>query len=253
MTTEPVTLEVEPGISVPAAQVAPGEVSGVASALKLPAVRGAVAVVGGAKEFDTPEFEAVRAQVARLLAELAELAAAQGLAVVDGGTPHGVMRLMGAARAGQGGGFPLIGVVPLGRVTWAGRAEGEGGGTALEPRHSAFVLVESDQWGGESSTLAALVHALAGERAALEVVINGGDVTLLDVGAFLEQGERGDVVAIAGSGRLADDVVAAAGGEARDAALRVFIETGRVRTFPLGSAQGAFTDTLGELMGVERL
>lgn len=254
MEFETLSLDLASDKTTPAVRVAPdsdalgAHVARIAQALDLAGLKGTIAVVGGANDFDTDEFGAVRKKVAGLLSQVADVAAARHLAVIDGGTAHGIMRLMGEARAGQGGGFPLVGVVPEGRVSWAGRPEGQGGLTRIDAHHSAIVLVETDTWGGESDTLAALVHALAGDQPRLEVVVNGGDVTLRDVLAFLKHGSTGKVIVLAGTGRLADDIAAAIGaGRSDNPDFKVLLDSGRVDVVPLDISPADFSAHLTAL------
>ena len=241
------TLTLDNGVTAPAVRVPPGgDLSGLAGALALPTCCGAVALLGGASRFDVPEYRGIRAQVSRLLAELADLAASRGVLIIDGGTPFGVMRLIGQARADQGGGFPLVGVAPAGQVTWAGLSSGAGGETALDVNHSAFVLVEADNWGDEGGTLVAAAYTLAGDHPVLGILINGGDIARWDVWVYLQRG--GKLVVIEGSGRFADAVAAAVReGRSDDPMMQTVLATGRVHLFPLSSPSGAFAPWLRRL------
>jgi hypothetical protein len=243
------TLTLDSGATARAVQVPPdADLSGLAEALALPPCNGTLAVVGGAAGLDDPEFRMLRAQVRRLLDDLVHLAKANRLAVIDGGTPFGVMRLLGQARADLGGRFPLIGVAPLGKVTWPDRPSGEGDQTPLDPHHSAFVLVETDDWGGEADTLAAVACTLAGEQPTVEILIEGGEVARRDVWAYLQRG--GQVVAIEGSGRFADDLAGALRrGHSDDLTMRAMLATGRVYLFSLNSPPGAVIPWLRDLVG----
>jgi hypothetical protein len=248
MSGQAFTLKLEGGATARAVRMAPqADLAGLAGALALPPTQGAIAVVGGARGFDAPEFEALRRDAGRLLAELAAFAAGKRLAVVDGGTPYGVMRLLGQARAARGGGFPLVGVAPLGRVTWADRPAGQGGETSLDANHSAFVLVDADGWGDEADTLAAVAHALGGGQPALEILVNGGQVSRHDTRAFLRRG--GALVTVEGSGRFADELARALKqGYSGDETVQATLDTGRVHAFALDSPPGAFAARLEALL-----
>lgn len=235
------------GNGVAAVEVAPDSpVEGIREKLHLPAIRGAVAVVGGAAGFDKPQFKPVKIKVAHYIRELAALAAEANLAVVDGGTFSGYMRMLGEVHAAQPA-FPLIGVAPKGRVTWPNRhpslverlrsalvwldmAQVEERGQ-LDPNHSAFVLVKSDQWGGEVETLAQVAHHLANGFPAVEILINGGNIAKRDAAAFLGRG--GHLLVLEGTGRLADEVAAAVHHGSDDAQIQSLLKTGRVSLFSI--------------------
>jgi hypothetical protein len=248
MSWQTFTLTLAGGATARAVQIAPeADLAGLAEALALPPMQGTIAVVGGAKGFDAPEFDGARRDVDRLLAELADFAAEKKLAVIDGGTPYGVMRLLGQARVARGGGFPLVGVAPLGRVTWADRPKGEGGETPLEANHSAFVLVKADKWGDEAETLAAVAHALGDGQPTLEILVNGGEVSRHDTWAYLRRG--GALITLQGSGRFADELaLALKQGHSGDETVQATLDTGRVHAFALDSVAGAFAARLESLL-----
>jgi hypothetical protein len=243
------TVTLEGGAAVPAVRVARGaDLSGLRGALALPPCRGTVAVVGGAQGLSAPEYEEVRRMLRRLLAELAELAIASRLTVVDGGTAFGIMKLLGEARALQSDDFPLIGVAPLGRVTWADRPPAEGGEAPLDANHGAFVLVESDEWGGEAETLAEAAHTLAEGQPSIEILINGGEIAPHDAAAYLRLGGR--LVVVEGSGRFADELISVMKGHPSDSPIiQEILATGRVFPFSLDSAPGTFKHYLKNLAG----
>jgi hypothetical protein len=119
-----------------------------------------------------------------------------GATVVDGATRVGVMRLVGEVRAEAGGGFALVGVVAA-RL----RAEAE-----LDEHHTHFVLVPGEKWGDESELLSAFATVVGGRRA-VTVLANGGATAWGDLAFSIA--EKRPVVALAGSGRTADELAAA--------------------------------------------
>lgn len=137
--------------------------------------------------------------------------AAGGGCVLDGGTDVGVMALVGAAREAFGAGFPLVGVVATGTIRWPGRAPGRPDAAALEPNHTHVVAVPGSEWGAESPWLARVATVLAAGAPTVTVVVNGGATTLEDVRHSLAAARR--VVVVARTGRTADALAAASGGE----------------------------------------
>jgi hypothetical protein len=156
--------------------------------------------------------DALRGRLAPLFSALASALVQANISVLDGGTRAGVMALMGQALAAAGRSAPYIGVLPAHATAGPGGAQGE---DMLEPHHSHFVLVQSGQWGAESKFMAGLATHLAGPARSLVLLVNGGQVALQDLEFNLRQGRQ--VVILAGSGRLADQIAAEARRQAREA------------------------------------
>lgn len=125
----------------------------------------------------------------------------EGITVLDGGTDSGVMRLMGRALVQAGRIAPHVGVLPA-RAEAA--PQGVTGEDVLDPNHSHFVLVDSDQWGDEIHTMGELAVHLAGEVKPVVLLANGGEVSLQDLEWHAGRGHR--ILVLAGSGRLADEL-----------------------------------------------
>jgi hypothetical protein len=90
------------------------------------------------------------------------------------------------------------------------------------------VLVPGRAWGDETPWLSATVAALAGPRPSVTVLVEGGDIALADVEASVAAGRR--VVVVAGSGRTADALAAAADDGGGDARVRAVVAGGLVET-----------------------
>ena len=263
MPLTPFSMTLNSGKTVPTVHVPPGTpLTGLARALDIPFVNGAVAVVGGAALFDEPEYETVRQKVKKHLSELAEVAIRYQLAVVDGGTPFGVMRLMGEACHQHNYRFPLVGVAPSGKVLWntnkglnyqqtwytglnvrelMQRAAQQL--TPLDMNHSAFVLVEANEWGDEVEMLASVAHELAHPQPVLEILINGGEIARRDIFFNLQRG--GQVLVMEGSGRFADDLAAAVRrGHTMDAEMQRVVDTRRIHLFTIDDPPRLFAVTL---------
>ena len=153
----------------------------------------AIILVGGA-DFTEPELLAT---LRGFIANLASTCDRLGIAVVDGGTDSGVMRLMGEARAGIGATFPLIGVAPGGALD-----ERSGAGHPIDPAmdHTAVLLTPGERFGTEMEWLFAAADQLGAN--APTIVVNGGRLSMEEATLRLERGHR--VIAVAGSGRAAD-------------------------------------------------
>ncbi len=139
---------------------------------------------------------------------LVPAAAKLGATLVDGGTESGVMKVLGRAAAASGPRPPLVGVAPAGRVTFPGDdPQRPHGDTQLEPNHSAFVLANSADWGGERHLLFGIAAAAAGSEPIVAILAGGGDGALDEVKSAVRR--RIPIVVIEGTGGKADEIVAA--------------------------------------------
>jgi hypothetical protein len=164
--------------------------------------------------------------------------------VIDGGTQAGVMQLMGKALAQAGQAAPHIGVLPAFAEVEPGGPLGE---EILEPHHSHFVLIESDQWGAESRTLSDLATYLSVGAPSLALLVNGGEVALGDIEWNVRHGRQ--VVVLARSGRVADEIAEAVRQPEREPRdrVRAVVERGCITVLDLAAPPAE----LGELL--ERL
>jgi len=197
--------------------------------LELAPPRPALVLVGGAGGLDAGGLLRLEPLFGGALVPLAE---ESGACVLDGGTDAGVMGLMGRARAAARASFPLVGVLV---EALAADLDGRGEDSAdeperLEPHHSHFVLVEGSSWGDESPLLAAAAGAVAGGAPTATVLVNGGEVAWADVEHSVRA--RRPVVAVAGSGRAADDLAAAVAGEPASERATGLARGGLVTTVP---------------------
>jgi len=275
MNFTPFMTKLEDGRKVPAITVPIGQdVSGIAKILGLN-VHGALAIVGGAGNFDQPEYTNIRKRVSVLFNLIADMAVSKNLAIVDGGTPFGVMRLLGEVCATHQNKFPLVGVAPSGQVlaqrdsgldyegTWFGSADviqrilksnnirnshGDAGLTPLDKNHSIFVLVEADEWGQEVDMLAAVTHELNHRHTGVEILINGGTVAPLDAQAFVKRG--GHVIVIEGTGRFADKLAKGVrAGVSSDPIEQFLIDSKRIHLFGLNDPPMLLLQRLIQLSG----
>lgn len=163
-------------------------------------------IIGGASKMTAESLQRLSNVFEEVLAPLAERLR---LAVLDGGTDAGVIQMMGQARHAVGGSFRLLGVAPSSKVKLpqlpnSGMSDT---GKDLEPNHTDFCLVPGEAWGSESPWLAGLASTLAGNLPSLTVLINGGQIALVDLKANLATGRP--AIVLSGSGRLADAIATA--------------------------------------------
>src|SRR5712691_980123 len=171
--------------------------------------RPVLVLVGGAGGM-TPDH---LAGMAKAMVRIAPSLDRWGAAVVDGGTDSGVMRVIGQARDSAGTSFPLIGVAAEGTVIIPGTLPAPDA-VALEPQHTQVILVPGDAWGDESPWLSRVATAIADGRPSLTLVVNGGQITYDDIEHSLQAGRP--AIILAGTGRTADTIAAAAHGYAED-------------------------------------
>jgi len=210
--------------------------AGVIEALELPAPSSLLMLSGGADQMSNARFSQLTAAFTAVGAALAQA----GVTVIDGGTDSGVMALMGKALAQGGRTSPYIGVV-------SAHAEVEPGGPraeeTLEPHHSHFVLVESDEWGGETQLMYGLAAHFSAHAPSLALLANGGSITLKEAEWNVRQ--RRAIIFLSGSGRLADEVTDAV--RRRDTAQRrlaTLTRYDRVTLFELSQPPERLADLL---------
>jgi hypothetical protein len=163
-----------------------------------------------------------------IVGAIADFAVENQITVIDGGTESGVMQMMGEARRQRKGAFTLVGVSPGPKISYPGHLN-PGAEAELEDSHSAFVLVDTPEWGGESEMLVRLPKALAApQHVVCGVLINGGKIAAQDV-IFAVSREL-PILVLEGSGRFADEVATAfKTGRANQAILRAILAGGDIQ------------------------
>ncbi len=190
--------------------------------------RPTLVLVGGASGISEADMNRLQ----RLFVEeIAPIAQELRVAVVDGGTDAGIMRLIGQARSQIGATFPLIGVAAYGTVILPDLPPPSSDAAPLEPHHTHFVLVPGCNWGDESPWLAGLASVISEGFASFTLVINGGEITLQDVSNSLRANRP--VVTLDGSGRTADKLAAALRGEATDDRATKLTASGQIHAIDL--------------------
>jgi hypothetical protein len=194
--------------------------------------RPVLVIVGGASGMTETDMDRLRPLFDDGLAPLAEQ---RGAAVVDGGTDAGVMRLMGEARVRNAATFPLVGVTPAGKALLPGAAST--GDTPLEPRHTHVVLAPVATWVAGAPWIALVASVIAGDAPSATVLIDGGEVSWDDAAASLAVGRP--VIAVAGTGRVADLLAAALAGHSRHHRARSLIASGLVSAVDFSAGPAA--------------
>jgi SLOG in TRPM, prokaryote/Protein of unknown function (DUF4231) len=142
-------------------------------------------------------------------------AAEHGVAIVTGGTDAGVFHLLGVALSSA----PrrprvVVGVAPDGLVAPAGASgpasEPVEGQVLVAPQLSVLVRVPGGSWGDETLALSRVVTRLSGSSPVVVLLVGGGDVSRRELVEHVACGRS--VVALAGTGRLADAVAQARAG-----------------------------------------
>jgi hypothetical protein len=172
--------------------------------LNLQCGRPVVVLIGGY----IPEENAKATQKA--VESIAAFADENNILIICGGTVVGIMGSIGSTRLAHGYQFPLLGITlknlaswPGGprsnRFLWWGRER-----WSLSTGYSHFMLVPGDQFGEDSPWLAEVATILSQDSRSLTVLVNGGSVARKDIGLSLECDRP--VIALAGTGRLADEM-----------------------------------------------
>lgn len=180
------------------------------------------------------------------ITEIAPLAQKLGVAVVDGGTDAGIMRLIGQARTEISGTFPLIGVAAIDTVMLSDRPVPRPDAAPLEPNHTHFVLVPGSNWGDESPWLSDIATLLSEGFPSVTLVVNGGEITFQDVSNSVRVDRP--VVVLDGSGRTADKLAAALRGEATDSRAEQLAASGQLQAINLIKQSSRFADEMTQML-----
>ena len=151
--------------------------------------------------------------------------------VLDGGTDSGVMRAIGRARSATGAVFPLVGVAVRETVVLPGTTPLFDDAAQLDAHHTHVILVPGRTWGDESPWLAGIADVVAGPRPSVTVLVNGGEIAYDDVFHSLARGRP--VIVLAGTGRTADAIAAAAHGREGDPRAQLIAESELTGVVPI--------------------
>jgi hypothetical protein len=217
----------------------------VLNALEIGSPRAVILLFGGAAGLD----DSRKAHLAALFADgVTPVAAELGALIIDGGTQSGVMAMVGEAVARNGRRSQLLGIVPAGKVTYPG-GPAKGGiadGAPLEPNHSHFVLVESNDWGGETGKMLELARSFNAPIVA--ILVNGGAIAADETLQSVRNGWP--LVVIQGSGRFADELSAAVrdGQSAKSTEVSEIARSGSVAVFHVDDATEKLRDKLRRML-----
>jgi hypothetical protein len=212
---EPFTVHVG-DMSAPAVRVPQdGDAARVLRVLGLHDSQPALFVAGGAGGMQPDEITRTRPLFTDGLARFAE---DYDVAVVDGGTDSGVMKLIGDAHRERNSRFPLIGVAPIDAVRFSGHRERDLKLPLLNMGHTHFVFVDGDCFGDESDMLVGLASALARglSKPLVGLVVNGGEVTRQETYQRALSSRDIQLLVVEGSGRFGDELAGAVRGVAPD-------------------------------------
>jgi len=226
---------------------APGDASAKAilEALGIRSPRAVILLFGGAAGLD----DSRKAHLEALFADgVTPVAVELGALIIDGGTQSGVMAMMGQAIARSPGTPQLLGIAPEGKIAHPeiSGAPALSDGTPLEPNHSHFVLVESNEWGGETEKMLELARAF--NTPTVAILVNGGAIPADE--ALQSVRNAWQLLVIEGSGRFADEVSAAVrnGQAAKSTELSEIVRSGRVALFHVNDAAEKLRDELRRML-----
>jgi hypothetical protein len=214
-------------------------------ALEIASPRAVILLFGGAAGLD----DSRRAHLATLFADgVTPVAAELGGLIIDGGTQSGVMAMMGEAVAQCPGTSQLLGIAPKGKITHPEITEASAvtDGAPLEPNHSHFVLVESNEWGDETGKMLELAGTLNAPIVA--ILVNGGAIAADEALQSVRIGWQ--LLVFEGSGRFADELSAAVrdGQSAKSVEVSEIARSGRVALFHVDDAAQRLRDELRRML-----
>lgn len=172
-------------------------------ALEIEPPQACILILGSAASLD----ESLRPRLTQLFSRgIAKAAIAAEALIIDGGTDTGVMTLMGQGVAARGNKSTLLGVAPTGKAIYPDGPDlaDTPDAAQLEPNHSHFVLVESEEWGDERETMFALAGTMTKIVPVITLVIGGGKLTRQEILQSVRQGWQH--IILEGSGGVADEI-----------------------------------------------
>jgi hypothetical protein len=215
--------------------------------------RPALFISGGAGAMSEDD----KARTYHIIEIIGRFAEENNVVVIDGGTESGIMQMIGDVRRKANYTFPLIGVAPLGKVSFPGfknpNEEAE-----LEDSHTHFVLIDASKWGDESRMLIRLTHAIAGHqqdehKPTTGILINGGKIALQEVYLASATELKMPMLVLEGSGRAADEISTAfRSGQTKRSILRAILAGGEVSLISIDEGNTAVQTKLNERFSLSR-
>lgn len=170
--------------------------------LRIPAAF--IIISGGASGLESLDGT-IKARLEQLLNRgLIRAAQRSKSSIVSGGTNSGVMSMLGKALANRRIHLDLVGVCPAGCIDLPKTGSINPDHAELEPNHTHFLLVDSNEWGSETDAFYGLVEEYNKHVPALTVLINGGKISCIEILRSVRMGIP--IVVMEGSGRLANDI-----------------------------------------------
>ena len=214
-------------------------------ALGITSPRAVILLFGGAAGLD----DSRKAQLEALFADgVTPVAVELGALIIDGGTQSGVMAMMGQAIARSPGTSQLLGIAPKGKINHPELSDTSAvsNGTPLEPNHSHFVLVESNEWGGETQKMLELARAFNAPIVA--ILVNGGAIAADEALQSVRNGWP--LLVVEGSGRFADELSAAIRDvqSAKSTEVTEIARSGHVALFNIDDAAEKLRDELRRML-----
>lgn len=187
------------------------------------------------------EYDKTQTQL--MLEAVAQFAEEHGVTLIDGGTESGIMKMCGDIRINNNYTFPLIGVSPLGLISYPNYPN-PAATAQLEDGHTHFILIDGDEWGVESEMIINLTHTMSGtgkinRKPAAGILINGGKIAMKEIYlATTRDNQKLPVIVLDGSGRAADEISTAfRTGRTNQVILRAILRGGDIQL--VGTNEGA--------------
>jgi hypothetical protein len=113
------------------------------------------------------------------------------------------------------------------------------------------MLVQGNHWGDETPTMLALADVLSAGSPSVALLAGGGAVARQEVMGDVRAGR--EVVALAGTGRLADELATLARGEAKpsDAAADEIVRSQRLTLFDMDRPPAELANLLGRRLATD--